>query len=324
VENSFAKKYKGLSLTKAYICAAACSQAGHRIARADFLTNLDSETMATNTALRITKITPAYWRATLHSPPLNLFSPEVYAGLRLLLDDLENDKEVRVVVFDSDVPGYFCAHYDLLWPTGDAEPVDMPGYAPVLGDWPNFVHRLSNLGVVSIASIRGRVRGHGSEFVLACDMRFASREKAILSQPEVGAGVAPGGGGLEWLPRLCGRSRALEILLGSDDFDGATAELYGYVNRALPDAELNEFVDNFARRIAGFDKFPLVHVKRFVNQRTGTTNLNDIHEAQALFLRCSATPETQRRVKDLFSAGLQQPGETEDHLGRALAQVASD
>ncbi|KAJ9610323.1 hypothetical protein H2200_005100 [Cladophialophora chaetospira] len=261
--------------------------------------------MTTNNAIRIAKVTPAYWRATLSNPPLNLFTPELYAGLRPLLDDLEKDPEVRVIVFDSDVPEYFCAHYDLTWPNGDAEPYHIPGYAPVLGDWPNFVHRLNNIGVVSIASIRGRVRGHGSEFVLACDMRFASRERAILGQPEVGAGVAPGGGGLEWLPRLCGRSRALEIVMGSDDFDGPTAELYGYINRALPDAELDQFVDNFARRIAGFGKFPLVHVKRFVNQRAGTANFSEIHESQQLFLRCIQTPETQRRVKNLFAAGLQ-------------------
>jgi enoyl-CoA hydratase/carnithine racemase len=280
--------------------------------------------MTSNKTLRVTKVTPAYWRATLSNPPLNLFGPELYASLRLLVDDLEKDNQVRVIVFDSDVPDYFCAHYDLTWPTGDAEPVDMPGYAPVLGDWPNFVSRLNHLGVVSIASIRGRVRGHGSEFVLGCDMRFASREKAILSQPEVGAGVAPGGGGLEWLPRLCGRSRALEILLGSDDFDGMTAELYGYVNRAIPDAELDSFVDNLARRIAGFDKFPLVHVKRFVNQRIGVANPSDIHEAQQLFVQCVATGETQRRLKNLFAAGLQQPGEAELNLGHTLAQVTSD
>ncbi|KIW65981.1 hypothetical protein PV04_08194 [Phialophora macrospora] len=280
--------------------------------------------MTTNHALRVTKINPAYWRATLCNPPLNLFGPELYAGLRLLLDDLEKDKEVRVVVFDSDVPEYFCAHYDMMWPKGDAEPYHIPGYAPVLGDWPNFVHRLSNVGVVSIALIRGRVRGHGSEFVLACDMRFASREKAILGQPEVGAGVAPGGGSLEWLPRLCGRSRALEIVLGSADFDGPTAELYGYVNRAIPDAELDKFVDDFARRIAGFNKFPLVHVKRFVNQRAGMASVSDVHESQQLFGRCVQTPETQRRVKNLFAAGLQQDGEAELNLGHVLSQITSD
>ncbi|EXJ67892.1 uncharacterized protein A1O5_09239 [Cladophialophora psammophila CBS 110553] len=276
---------------------------------------------ANNSALRITKISPAYWRATLSNPPLNIFGPHLYAGLRLLLDDLEKDQQVRVIVFDSDVAEYFCAHYDMAWPK---EGVDIPGYAPVRGDWPTFVHLLSNLGVVSIASIRGRVRGIGSEFILACDMRFASREKAILGQPEVGAGVAPGGGGLEWLPPLCGRSRTLEIVLGSDDFDAPTAELYGWINRALPDADLDRFVDTFARRVAGFDKFPLVNVKRIVNQRAGVANFADLHESQLLFARCVETPETQRRVRNLFAAGLQQNGDTERNLGRALAQLTSD
>ncbi|OQV07948.1 hypothetical protein CLAIMM_12300 [Cladophialophora immunda] len=277
--------------------------------------------MATKNVVRITKVSPAYWRATISNPPLNIFDPHVYASLRLLLDALEKDPHVRVVVFDSDVPEYFCAHYDMAWP---AAGVDIPGYAPVRGDWPTFVHRLSNLRVASIASIRGRVRGIGSEFVLACDMRFASREKAVLGQPEVGAGVAPGGGALEWLPRLCGRSRTLEIVLGSDDFDASTAELYGWVNRAVPDAELDRFVDTLARRIAGFDTFPLEGVKRVVNQRAGVANFADLHESGLLFGRCVDTPETQRRVKNLFAAGLQQDGETERNLGHALSQVTSD
>lgn len=252
---------------------------------------------------------------------MNLFGPELYSGLRLLLDDLEKDEQVRVVVFDSDVPEYFCAHYDLTWPK---EPVDIPGYANLAEDWPNWVARLNNLGVVSIASIRGRVRGQGSEFVLACDMRFASIEKAVLGQPEVGVGLSPGGGALEWLPALCGRSRALEIVLGSEDFDGATAEKYGWVNRAVPDAELDVFVDKYARRIAGFDKFPLTGVKRIVNQRIGTAYHADQHQSLNFFFQCVAKPETQQRLKKLFEAGLQQNGEVERNLGAATAKITLD
>ena len=128
--------------------------------------------------------------------------------------------------------------------------------------------RLATTSVVTIAKIRGRNRGGGSEAALACDLRFASREKALFGQPEVGAGMFPGGGALERLPLLVGRARALEIILGSDDFDAETAAQYGWINRALPDDELDDFVDTFARRIASFDRPALAEAKRLVNRRT--------------------------------------------------------
>ncbi|KAH8804441.1 ClpP/crotonase-like domain-containing protein [Xylogone sp. PMI_703] len=269
-------------------------------------------------ALRVTKVTPTYWRATMCKGPVNIFGPELYADLRLLLDDLEKDNQVRVLVLDSDVPDFFCAHWDLTWPTGDDEPVDMPGYVSAIGDWANFVHRLTNIGVVSIASVRGRARGHGSE------PRTCTRHSICQSQPEVGAGVVPGGGGTEWLPLLCGRSRALEILLASDDFDASTAELYGWINRAIPDAELDQFVDKFACRIAGFNKFPLFDLKRAVNQRVGIPSHADMYESQQLFVRCTTAPSSQHRLKQMFEAGLQQRGEAEKNLGQLLAQIKSD
>ena len=125
--------------------------------------------------------------------------------------------------------------------------------------------RLSKAPVVSIASIRGRATGVGSELALASDMRFASREKAMLSQFEIGAGFVPGGGPMARLPRLMGRGRALEVLMTGSYLDGELAERYGYVNRALPDAELDAFVDAMARRIAGFDKQTIADIKRLVD-----------------------------------------------------------
>jgi len=269
--------------------------------------------------LNVTKVSPAYWRATFDNPPLNLFDPETFAALRLLMDDLEQDEDVRVVVFDSATPDYFVAHFDMV---RGREVVDIPGAAPIT-EFPNFVLRLANSRVVSIAAIRGCVRGVGSEFILACDMRFASREKALFGQPEVGAGVIPGGGGLEWLPRLVGRSRALEIALLSDDFDATTAEKYGWINRAVPDAQLEQFVDNYARRIAGFGKFPLENTKRIINERAGLPTSAEISESQQVFRLCLQQPETQNRVKNLFAAGLQQDGEFERQLGRRLADTPS-
>src|SRR6185295_13368478 len=134
-----------------------------------------------------------------------------------------------------------------------------------------------------IASIRGRTRGGGAELALAMDMRFASLEKAVFGQPEVGAGVLPGGGALERLPLLTGRARALEIVLGSDDYDAATAERYGWINRALPDAELDAHVDRLARRIASFDREALAETKRLVNRRT-LPDPADLRETQDVFL----------------------------------------
>src|SRR5262249_44279074 len=170
------------------------------------------------------------------------------------------------VVFDSAVDGFFLTHYNFLAKL--EESTKFPPGPTGLQALPDMLARLSRAPVVSIASIRGRATGVGSELALASDMRFASREKAILSQWEVGAGLVPGGGPMARLPRLVGRGRALEVLLGADDIDGELAELYGYVNRSLPDAELDGFVDAFATRISSFDKQAIAETKRLVNAAT--------------------------------------------------------
>src|SRR6202035_1068060 len=143
---------------------------------------------------------------------------------------------------DSAVEGFFLTHYDFL--AKPEESAKFPVGRTGLQALPDMLARLSRAPVVSIASIRGRATGFGSELALASDMRFASREKAILSQWEVGAGLVPGGGPMARLPRLMGRGRALEVLVGADDIPGDLAELYGYVNRALPDGELDSFVEH--------------------------------------------------------------------------------
>ena len=146
-------------------------------------------------------------------------------------------------MFQSANPDFFIAHLDV------AKAAERP---EVLGLWRDFVLHLSSTPVVSIAKIRGRTRGIGNEFVLACDMRFASRQSALFGNPEIGVGLVPGGGALEWLPRLVGRSRALEIVLSGDDFDADIAERYGWVNRTLDDDDLDSFVDVLVRRLAPF------------------------------------------------------------------------
>lgn len=264
--------------------------------------------------LCVTEHSPAYWTATFDDPPLNLFGPETHAALRLLLDRIEASDELRVVVFDSAVPDFFLAHFDIA--RGDEVP-DIPGAAPISA-WPETMARLVAAPVISIAAIRGRARGQGSEFALACDLRFAG-DKAVLAQPEVGVGVVPGGGSVQWLPALVGRSRALEIIVGADDFEAATAERYGWINRVVPDAELDAFADAFARRLASFDRAPIAAAKAAINIASVLPVSDQITDNQQTFQHLAATPQTRARISLLFERGLQQPGEVERDFGRHLA-----
>ncbi len=207
--------------------------------------------------IRLSRPSPSYWRVTFDHPPLNLVDPEFVLEFREIVTTLEADEQVKVVVFDSAVDGFFLNHSDFLAKLEDLTSI---AQGPTgLEAWPDLFVRLTRAPFVSIALIRGRATGNGSELALACDMSFASREKAVLSQWEVGAGLIPGGGPMARLPRLMGRGRALEVLLGADDIGGDLAQAYGYVNRALPDAELDAFVDALATRIASFDKWAIAN-----------------------------------------------------------------
>ncbi|MFE9259189.1 enoyl-CoA hydratase/isomerase family protein [Streptomyces sp. NPDC006879] len=265
--------------------------------------------------VRVHHHSAAHWQVTFDNPPLNLIDPEVMAGLRDVLTRLENDRGVKVVVFDSADDEFFLAHYDAVraaeMPT-DAGPTGLP-------PWPDIVVRLARAPFVSIACLRGRARGAGSEFALACDLRFASMEKAVLGQPEVGSGVVPGGGAMEILPALVGRSRALEIVLGSEDFDATTAERYGWVNRALPDAELDTFVDGFASRIARFDQNALSTAKDIINRRSAFP-LEDIVESGQALRTAAASPNGRARLTELLARGMQQRGPFEFDFGAELGR----
>src|SRR5438105_4811910 len=215
-----------------------------------FMTNLRRVDAAAKTAqIRLNRSSPGYWRVTFDNPPLNLMGPEFVLELREMMTAIETDEQVKVVVFESAVEGFFLNHSDFLAKLEDL--TNIPQGPTGLEAWPDILVRLTRAPVVSIALIRGRATGNGSEIALAGDMSFASREKAVLSQWEVGVGLVAGGGPMARLPRLIGRGRALEVLLSSEDIGGELAEAYGYVNRALPDAELDGFVDALATRIAG-------------------------------------------------------------------------
>ena len=270
-----------------------------------------------STSVRVVEETPAYWRVVFDNPPLNVVDGGVFEGLQELLSRIDASPALRVVVFESANPEFYLAHFDLTGKSASVVRTAGPSGLPIPTD--AFV-RLTRSPVVSIAKIRGRARGVGSEFVLACDMRFASREKAILGQPEVGAGVIPGGGGTERLPLLVGRGRALEIILGANDFDGETAERYGYVNRALPDGELDAFVDELARRIASFDRRPIATAKELVNH-VSLPSVDRLLESRNAFATTLTWPETQQRVQALFKRGLQQEGDLENRFGAHLATL---
>jgi len=238
--------------------------------------------------------------------------------LNEIVTALETDSDVTVVVFDSAVDGFFLTHYNFLAKLEDTTRL-LPG-ATGLSPLPDMLVRLSRAPVVSIASIRGRATGVGSELALACDMRFASLERAILSQFEVGAGVVPGGGPMARLPRLIGRGRALEVLLGADDIPGDLAERYGYVNRALPDAELDAFVEALAMRIASFDKQAIVETKNFVNIASLPPDAEIAPEWDASIASIQR-PAGQRRINTLLERGLHRPGDVENRLGYHVGQL---
>jgi enoyl-CoA hydratase/carnithine racemase len=261
--------------------------------------------------IRLERRTPEYWRVILDNPPFNIFGPETIPQLQAIIGQIETDPQVRVVVFESAVPGFFLTHYDFVPPLSAT--TDLPPGPTGLPPLPDMFVRLSRAPVVSIVSIRGRATGVGSELSLASDLRFASREKAILSQWEVGAGLVPGGGPMARLPRLIGRGRALEVLLTGEDIDGDLAERYGYVNRSLPDADLDQFVDTLARRIAKFDKQAIADIKRLVNGSNLPSD-NEIGAGWDAFIASAQRPQAQQRVKELMALGLQQKPDVEIHL----------
>ena len=266
----------------------------------------------------LTRRSPAYWRVTFNHPPLNIFGPDAIPQLNEIITALETDAHVKVVVFDSAIQGFFLTHYDFLAKLEDT--TGLPPGPTGLQPLPDMLVRLSRAPVASIASIRGRATGVGSELALACDMRFASRDKAILSQWEVGAGLVPGGGPMARLPRLMGRGRALEVLLGADDIPGDLAELYGYVNRSLPDADLDAFVESLATRIASFDKQAISETKRFADVASLPPDFEIAPEWDVCFASIMR-PAAQERIKKLMERGFHKPGDVEDRLGYHVGQL---
>jgi len=262
---------------------------------------------------------PAYWRVTFEHPPINTITATTVKELSELVDLIERESTLNVVVFNSANPDFFLAHYDV--EKDPAKTAALPPGPTGMHAWLDLTVRLSRAPVVSIASIRGRARAAGSEFVLACDLRFASLENSVLGQFEVGAGFIPGGGPMARLSRLVGRGRALEILLVAEDFDGPRAEQYGYVNRTIADASLEEEVDRIARRLAGFDHEAIKRTKWYVDQVTLPPD-TEFPPALTDFFQAFRRPETLARSAKLAELGLNIDSDLERHLGRRVVETA--
>jgi enoyl-CoA hydratase/carnithine racemase len=269
--------------------------------------------------LRVARSDEGVLTVVIDAPPMNLIGPELVRDLVTLLSELESDEDIRVMVLESADPKYFVPHVDLTKVaeyTAEAAKAGGPDDASLGMLW----HKLSELPVVTIAKLRGRARGAGSELALACDMRFAARENAVLGQPEIGFGAPPGAGGVQHLGRLLGRGRAMEVILGAGDFDADVAERYGWVNRALPDAELDAFVARLARRIASFPVDAVQSTKRVLNQLT-LPGADAIRADARRFQQLVASETVKARAAILFAQGLQTRSPLELDLGDRIESL---
>lgn len=273
--------------------------------------------MSNETQFRTDVVSPSYWRVTFTNGPVNLIDVDTIEQLAELLTRIEQDPDLTVVVFRSENPDFFMAHWDFLADTARVAAMK-PGPSG-LHPYADNLLRLGQVPAVTISAIDGRVRGAGSEFVLSTDIRFAG-PNAVLGQFEVGVGAEPGGNPMGRLARLVGRGRAMEILLGGDDFPAQLAAEYGYVNRVLPEGELDDFVDTFARRIAGFDKVAVTGTKHLTDSAAPIPT-EEFGTALTTYFATAGRPENAHRAQRLFERGLQQPNGAELDLGRQIADL---
>jgi enoyl-CoA hydratase/carnithine racemase len=265
----------------------------------------------------ITSPVPGYWRVVFSNPPINLLNSTTIVELGEIVGRMAEAPELRAVVFASAHPDFYMARYDL----SDTNPV---GFAPTEAGVTYFIDsmlRMNAADPITIASIRGRLRGGGSEFALSCDLRFASIENSVFGQPEVGVGIVPAGGAVERLPGLVGSARALEIIAGADDYDAVTAERYGWINRAIPDAELDGYVDRLARRLAGFDPQPLAAAKRLVRSRAPAPSVDQYRETLDALRSLIVSPSTAARRSAIARHAAEVGADFELRMGHHLGLI---
>lgn len=256
---------------------------------------------------------------TIDNGAVNLFDRVLYPEMARLVGELAVDDDVRVVVLCSANPSYFICHFDVALILRSAAAAGSRPAPTLIGDFHVMCERLRTMPKATIAVIEGRVGGGGSELALSCDMRFASVGRAVFNQPEVALGIIPGGSGTVRLPRLVGRGRALEAILGCDDIDAVTAEAWGWVNRALPPAELWPFVRRLATRIAGFPPLAVAEAKASVLRAEADVNRHLLDEAAA-FARTLTDPRAVAAMEGFLENGGQTPG-GEDRLGDLCGEL---
>ncbi|MEM9566263.1 MAG: enoyl-CoA hydratase/isomerase family protein [Actinomycetota bacterium] len=269
--------------------------------------------------LRVT-VTDHVAVAEIDNPPINLFTPDVFGDLRALPDHLEHDTDARVLILRSADPDFFIAHYDV------SQILEFPIDTPVVRDtelkgFHKMCERYRTMSIPTICEIAGRVGGGGGEFAASCDMRFGT-DATTLCQMEVPLGILPGGTGTQRLPRLLGRGRAMEVVLGGDDIDGATLERWGWLNRLLPAAELTSFVDAFAARIAGFPPEAVARAKASVLAAGPDPTEGLLTEAH-LFQETLREPSSQQRMRAFLERG-GQTREGELRVGALGAELGPD
>jgi enoyl-CoA hydratase/carnithine racemase len=270
------------------------------------------------TTIKVDRRSRGCCRVTFEHPPINTITATMVAELSELVGLIEQDPDLNVVVFDSSNPDFYLAHYDT--EHDPSRTAALPRGPTGLHAWLDLLVRLSRASVVSMASIRGRARGAGSEFVLACDLRFASRENTLLGQFEVATGLVPGGGPMARLSRLVGRGRALEILLVADDLDGPRAAQYGYVNRVIADNRLDDEVQDIASRLARFDHEALARTKSYVDRVTLPAD-SEFPPALTDFFELLGRPVQQARYARLEALGLNVDSHLERSLGRRVMEA---
>jgi enoyl-CoA hydratase/carnithine racemase len=266
--------------------------------------------MSQSSTIGLERTTARTARITFANPPVNLVVSETVVKLHAIVRELDEDPDIQVVVFSSEVPDFFFNHFD----AADAGNLPVPEHEDDAPVWTDTVLRLSKASYISIADIRGRTRGAGNELALACDLRYASREKAIFGQPEVGIGLVPGGGGAERLPRAIGRDRALEAILTSVDYDADLAERWGWVTRALPDVELDAFIDSTVARLASFDRQALATAKAMVGRATLPPDA-DLITSYGEFVQTLTTPGFLARAMALGALAADKGLDVEYQLG---------
>lgn len=269
-----------------------------------------------NSTISVETVSPEIRTIRFSNPPLNFIVPETLASLNEAVKQLSKDERVKVVVVTSDVPGFFINHFDM---------GEFPSFLSQFADngkpmWVDLITNLANAPFITIASIHGRTQGGGDELALAFDLRYASKEKAVFGQPEVGVGLFPGGGSTDHLTRLVGRDRALEILLTSDDYSAESAEKYGWITRAIPDAQLDQFVAKLAGRLATFDRTALATTKKQVNA-TAFPPESALLASQGEFAKSLSWPGLQPRMQ-VFGKMYQDlgPMKVESNLGHYVGE----